>query len=102
LPDDAKAQQLASGLRQDLPEDAALMKVLGKVAYRRGDHREAARHLNAAAARQPNDGDLLYHLGMAQYHIKDQAAKANLTRAISIEPTAALTADAKKALSELK
>ena len=102
LPDDAKAQQLATALRQDFPEDAALMKVIGKVAYRRGDYREAARQLNAAAARQPNDSDLLYHLGMAQYHIKDQAAKTSLTRAIALEPTAALTADAKKALADLK
>jgi tetratricopeptide (TPR) repeat protein len=102
LPDDARAQQLASALRADMPEDASLMKVLGKIAYRRGEYREAARQLNAAAARESNDADVLYHLGMAQYHIKDQMAKSSLTRALALEPKATLTADAKKALAELK
>jgi tetratricopeptide (TPR) repeat protein len=102
LPDDARAHQLASALRQDLPDDPAISKVLGKIAYRRGDYREAAQLLNTAAARQPNDSDLLYHLGMAQYRLKDSSAKGSLTKAISLEPNNTLSADAKKALAELK
>ena len=102
LPDDARAHQLASALRQELPDDPAISKVLGKIAYRRGDYREAAQLLNSAAARQPNDSDLLYHLGMAQYRLKDNSAKGSLTKAISLEPNNVLSADAKKALAELK
>jgi Flp pilus assembly protein TadD len=102
LPDDAKAHQLASALRQDLPDDPAIAKVLGKIAYRRGDYREATQLLNNAATRQPNDSDLLYHLGMAQYRLKDSSAKGSLTKAVSLEPNNALSADAKKALAELK
>jgi tetratricopeptide (TPR) repeat protein len=102
LPDDAKARQLATALRTDFPDDAALIRILGKIAYRQGDYREAVRLLNSAASRQPNDSDLLYHLGMAQFHAKDQGAKANLSRAMSMEPNGSLAADARKALAELK
>jgi Flp pilus assembly protein TadD len=101
LSDDAAALQLATALRQDFPDDPALGRVLGMIAYRRADYREAVRLLASAASRQPNDGDLLYHLGMAQYRINDQSAKASLSKAISLDPNAAFVVNAKKTLAEL-
>lgn len=102
LSDDAKAGQLATALRSEFQDDAQLSKVLGKVAYRRGDFVEAARYLRLASAKLGNDSDTIYHLGMAQYHLKDRSAKSTLTRAVTLEPNGKLTADAKKALAELK
>ena len=102
LADDGRAQQLATALRQDLPGDIGLSRALGKIAYRRGEYREAQRLLSSVAAQRANDGDVLYYLGMAQYHLKDKSAKASLVKAIALEPNATLTADAKKALAELK
>jgi tetratricopeptide (TPR) repeat protein len=102
LPDDQRAEKLAMSLRQDFPDDPALLKVLGKIAYRRGEYREANRLLSNAATRQPGDSDLLYYLGMAQFHTKEAAsAKTSLSRALAMEPNSAMATDARKALAEL-
>lgn len=102
LPDDSKAFQLATALRADFPDDPQLSKALGKIAYRRNDYNEAARLLRLASSSLSNDGDLLYHLGMAQYHLKDKSAKATLAQAVQLEPNSGFTPEAKKIIAQLK
>jgi tetratricopeptide (TPR) repeat protein len=102
LADDAKAEKLATTLRQELPDDPVLAKVLGKISYRRTNYREAMRLLAFAAPRIPEDSDLNYHLGLAQYRLNDTGAKATLTKALAMEPNAKLATEAKNALAQLK
>lgn len=102
LADDNRASQLATSLRTELPEDAEIAAALGKIAYRRGDYRDAVRLLQPAASRLANDADAFYHLGMAQYHLKDTSAKSSLTKAVALNPNAKLAPEANKALASLK
>jgi tetratricopeptide (TPR) repeat protein len=101
LVDDVRAQQLAATLRVEMIGDPAVNRVLGKIAYRRADYKEAARLLTEAASRGTADADLLYHLGMAQYHNKDTRAKQTLDRALAMDPTAKISDEAKKAVAQL-
>ena len=102
LPDDAKAYELATAIRADFQNDPQLTKALGKIAYRRADYAEAVRLMRLASSELQDDSDLLYHLGMAQYHVKDKSAKSTLTRAVQLEPGARFAPEAKKAIAELK
>jgi tetratricopeptide (TPR) repeat protein len=102
LADDTKASELGTPLRRDFPEDAALSKALGKIAYRAGDYSEAARLLKSASAKYAKDADLLYHLGLSQFKLGEKAAKRSLTEAISLDANNSFAADAKKALAQLK
>src|SRR5690606_18193070 len=59
---DQHAAQLLNAARAALPKDAEIFKALGKIAYRRGDYREAARLLKDASFVLSQDADILYHL----------------------------------------
>ena len=103
LADDQAAFELATAVRSLTPEDAEVSKVLGKIHYRRGDHKEAIRLLKESLSRRSTeDADLLYHLGMAQFHVQDKQAKQSLTRALTLDKNQKLASEAEKALAELK
>lgn len=101
LSDDNAAVSLASRVRSQIRDDPVAAAVLGKVAYRRGDHREAVSLLTTAKSRLPQNADILYHLGLAEFHLKQKNARRSLTEALSLDPGAKLAADARKALAEL-
>jgi len=101
LADDNRAYEIGSKIRPLLSEDAALSKTLGKIAYRRGDHRDAIRLLKDSASRVPADADLLYHLGLAQHQVGDRQAKKSLGDAVIMDAGNKLADAARKALSEL-
>jgi Flp pilus assembly protein TadD len=82
--------------------DPKVTKALGKIAYRRGDFRDAARLLADASIDIKNDADLLYHLGISQHRLNERRAKDSLTRALQLDAGSKLAADAKKALAEMQ
>ncbi len=102
LSDDVKATQLLVATKADRPGDSQVTKALGKIAYRRSDYSEAARLLQDASFKLNDDSDLLYHLGMAQFHLNNNAAKDVLTRALKMDSNATMAADARKAIGQLK
>jgi tetratricopeptide (TPR) repeat protein len=101
LGDDNAASSLAAKVRVHLPDDPLIAATLGKIAFRRGDHREAARLLSSAAPKLPKNAETLYYLGLSEFHLKQKGAKAALTEALALDPSATLAADARKALAEL-
>jgi tetratricopeptide (TPR) repeat protein len=101
LNDDQRATQLLTAVKAAVPADSQVTKSLGKIAFRRGDYTEAARLLRDASLKLPNDSDLLYHLGLAQYHLNDRQSKDILARALKLDSSATLAASARKALEEL-
>jgi tetratricopeptide (TPR) repeat protein len=101
LNDDQRATQLLTAAKAAVPTDAQITKSLGKIAFRRADYTEAARLLREANLKIANDSDLLYHLGLAQYHINDRQSKDVLMRALKLDSNATMAASARKALEEL-
>jgi tetratricopeptide (TPR) repeat protein len=101
LNDDQRASELLVTVKSALPGDSEITKTLGKIAYRRADYTEAARLLRDASLKLPKDPDLLYHLGMAQYHLNDPQSKDILARALKLDSNSTMAASARKALEEL-
>lgn len=102
FPEDNAAASLAAKVRAQLPDDPVIAKTLGKIAYRRGNYREAAPLLASAAARMPKNADILYHLGLAEFHLKQRSARNSLNAALALDPAGKLAPEARKALGELK
>jgi tetratricopeptide (TPR) repeat protein len=98
----ARAQELALRAREALPADAELSKVFGKIVYLRGDYRYAATLLEQRATLPPEDPEVFFYLGMANYHLKKETeAKAALNRAISLGTNAPFGDEARLALARL-
>lgn len=98
-----KAYDHAVKARAAFPEDPEVTKVLGIVAYRRGDYAVAARWLKQSAEKLPGDGDAFYWLGMTCYRLKDEnQSKQALQKALALNPAARFADDAKRTLKELK
>ena len=88
------------------PDDPNLAKVLGVAAYRGANYSAAAQYLRQSLQTRKNDGELLYYLGMAQYHLgRDKLnaeSKATLQQALELNLTPQQAADAKRILAEPK
>jgi tetratricopeptide (TPR) repeat protein len=106
FPDDSKTADLATKARESFPDDPNLAKVLGVVAYRRANYSAAAQHFKQSLQTRKNDGELLYYLGMAQYHLNrdklNAESKAALQQALELNLTPQQAADAKRILAEPK
>ena len=103
LRDPDKAYNHALKARDAFPEDPAVARVLGILEYKRGRFDRASQLLTEASAKTKEDGDVLYHLGMAQFKLKRGAeSKATLTRALAMAPDSSLATEAKKILAELR
>lgn len=103
FPDDPRTPGLATKARESFPDDPNLARVLGLLAYRRGDYSAAARFLSQSLQTRNNDAELLYYLGMAQYRLKSPAeSRQSLQRALDLNLAPQLAADAKRVLAELK
>ncbi|HKS36094.1 MAG TPA: tetratricopeptide repeat protein, partial [Verrucomicrobiae bacterium] len=98
-----KASDHAVKARAVFPEDAEVSKVLGIVAYRRGDFAVAARWLKQSAEKLPGDGEVFYWLGMTHYRLKDESqSKQALQKALALNAAGKFAEDAKRTLKELK
>ena len=103
FPAESKTPELATKARESFPDDPNLARVLGVLACRRGDYSAAARFLKQSLQTRKDDAELLYYLGVAQYHLKSPAeSRQSLKRAFDLNLAPQLAADAKRILAELK
>ena len=101
--DDTMAFEHGMKAREVFAEDAELTAVLGKIAYRRKEYARAAQLLKEAAHKRPQDADLMFHLGLAHYHLKQKSQSTEaLRKALALNSNSGLTAEAKRVLEELK
>lgn len=97
-----KAYDMTLRLRQDLPRDDEIAASLGKLALRRGDFRFSVQLLTEATRTRRQDGDALYHLGLAYLGLKQNPeGKAALEQALAISPEGKFVPEAKKLLGTL-
>jgi tetratricopeptide (TPR) repeat protein len=100
---DAKAYPLAVKARDAFPGDPTVAKTLGLLVYRKGDYPRAANLLQESARQMNGDAELMYYLGMAQYHLKNRTeSKTALQKALDLNLSGAPAVEAKRVLAELK
>jgi tetratricopeptide (TPR) repeat protein len=103
LADDSRALPLATKAHEALPQDFALSRALGLLAYRRGDYATCAQLLKSCAAKRNDDGELLYYLGMSQYRLKQSTeTRTSLQGALALNLAPMLAHDARRVLAELQ
>ena len=80
-----EAFELAQRARELAPNDPFTADTLGWIVFKRGDYDWAISLLQESADRLPDQPEVLYHLGMAQYMAGRAAeAAANLTTALAL------------------
>ncbi|MGE3311129.1 MAG: tetratricopeptide repeat protein [Limisphaerales bacterium] len=100
---EGKAYDLALKIRQDLPRDAEVAASLGILACQRGDYRFSIQLLTEATRSRGQDGDALFHLGVAHLGLKQTSeGKAALEKAVAAAPNGKFVPEAKKLLSEIQ
>jgi tetratricopeptide (TPR) repeat protein len=101
-PVDPKAYELAVKAREALPEDAEVAKALGLLVFQRGDYRRSSQLLKQSSLKRSDDPDLLYHLGMAHYRLKENnASKEALQRALVLNVQPPFAVEARRVIAEL-
>ncbi|HEY1787949.1 MAG TPA: tetratricopeptide repeat protein [Verrucomicrobiae bacterium] len=100
---DSQAYPLAVKAREAFPSDPAIAKCLGVIVCRQGDYTRAAALLQESARQLNRDPELLYYLGVAHFHLNNNAeSKANLQQALSLDLTGKDAADARHILAEIR
>lgn len=100
--DQRRMQQAALAAREAYPDDPAVAKACGIIAFRQGEFDRAEQLLNDSAAAADQDGETYYYLGMAQLNLKQHSAPDTLKRSLQLNLPPALAADARKALAQVK
>jgi tetratricopeptide (TPR) repeat protein len=79
-----KAKEVAEKARELYPADPYVADTLGWILYKKHDYSRALSLMEESMDRQPNDGEIHYHVGMAQYMLgEDGPARVNLKFALS-------------------
>ena len=103
LRDDAKAYALATKARAALPTDTDIPRILGVLAYRRGDYGLSAQWLQESLRNRNPDAESLYYLGMAHYNLRERVqSKQALLRSLDLHLQTNLAATAQRVLAELR
>lgn len=103
LNDSPKAYTYATRAREAYPADPEVARLLGSLEYERGEYARAALLLKESANVFPNDADLFYRLGQAQFKLKQSGeCRESLQRALSLMPTSPQAPAARRILEELK
>ena len=103
LPDPQKAYEYATVAREAFPQDAQVARVLGGLAYQRGEFPRAVQLLKESAPAFANDAELFYTLGFAHHKLKQsRECKDALTRAIGLSSNSPQAVEAKQILADLK
>ena len=98
-----QAYALALKARKALPADPDLAKVLGMVLCRQGDFARAAYLLQESVRQRSRDAELLYYLGLTQYHLKNRKdSKIYFQQALDLNLSGNQAVDARQKLVELK
>jgi tetratricopeptide (TPR) repeat protein len=102
LHDSTKAYEHANIAREAYPRDLEITRMLGSLAFERGDYSRSVQLLQECAATSRSDGELFYQLGMAQYKLKqNKESKVSLNKALALAPNSQLASEAKRLLAEL-
>jgi len=97
------ALSLAQTARQKLADNPSVADTLAWAYYKKGAFNLAIDLLEEATKKSPTDPSIHYHLGLAYQKTDEKAkAKAQLERALQLNPTFDHASDAKTALAELK
>jgi len=100
---DAEAYPLAVKARAAFPNDPEVAKALGMIVFRQGDYSRAANLLQESARQGSGNAELMYYLGMAQYHLKNSTeAKTDLQKALDLNLSGTPAVEARRVLAELR
>jgi tetratricopeptide (TPR) repeat protein len=79
-----QAYRSAQKARELAPYDPFVADTLGWILYKKQDYTRALALLQESAEKQPNDGEVQYHVGMAHYRIgEEESARLSLNSALS-------------------
>lgn len=97
------AYRYALKARQAYPDDGDLTLAIGLILCQQGNYQEAANYLTLSQPSRPNDADLFYHLGLAQFQLKlSNESRISLKRALELNLAGQSAVDAQRMLKELK
>jgi len=100
--DDTKAYANAMKALESFPDDPGLNKAKGMIEYRRKDYNKSLQSLDITAAKDRNDAELMWYMGMDQYYLKQtNDAKKTLTMAVNSKLPKPLDDQAKTVLIQL-
>lgn len=95
------AFDLATKVREALPNDPELAKAFGIIAFKKGDFSRAANLLRESGAQRPQDAELFYFLGAAQSKLSQRTeSRQSLQRALDLKLRPDLAIEAQRILSE--
>src|SRR5437764_13317258 len=79
-----RAAELARKAHELHPAEPSITDTFGWVLYRQGKYQEAAELLAQSAAKAPDNGEIQFHLGMANYMMgRSEDARAALEKAVA-------------------
>lgn len=97
------AYALAVKARAVYPGDLQLSKAMGIIYFNQGDFARASSALKDCAIKLPEDAEVFYFLGAAQFKANQRvAAKASLQKAISLKLSGEALSTAQQMLAEIK
>jgi Flp pilus assembly protein TadD len=103
LRDDFKALSAGNKAREVFDQDPALLKLLGKVAYRRKDYSQAVQLLSQSSGGLQQDADVFFHLGLAYHQLnRKEQSKTALEKALGLNLEAKSAQEAQRILASLK
>ena len=98
-----KAFEMATKLRQALPNDAEVARLLGVISYRRADYTRAAQLLNECSRSFKADPEVWYYLGLAHHQLKQkEETRRALGQVLTLESTGSMASEAQRILAEIK
>jgi tetratricopeptide (TPR) repeat protein len=100
--DVARGAELATKAREAFPNDPEVAKALGILVGRQGNHGRAVSLLQESARTLTKDGEVMFHLGMAQKELKQPDSAKSLQRALELGLPDNLTTEARRALAAKK
>lgn len=99
---DARTLELASKVKEAIPADVEMSRVLGKVYYRQKNYTAASLYLQESLNASPKDPQLNFLLGMSQYQSRDTArAKQFLERSVALGISEPALQEAKRVLASM-
>jgi tetratricopeptide (TPR) repeat protein len=103
LNDPGRAFEHASKAREAFPNNPEVARLLGRLAFQRGDFPRAVQLLEESVRAYPADADLYYDLGMAGHRLKQAAlSRSALNKALELAPDSERADEARKLLAELQ
>ncbi len=98
-----KAYDLASRARTLKPDEASVADTLGWILYKRGDYKQAMSLIQESAEKMPDNPEIQFHLGMANYMMgRTEAARACLKQAVDAPVEFPGKEEARRQLAQLE